>query len=70
MKALARGLSKFGAIARRDIDAAAGFGDADTADVFTQVSRAIDQHLWFVEATWSARPTDPGPAGPQTVRIG
>jgi starvation-inducible DNA-binding protein len=32
------------------IDEAAGFEDADTADLFTEVSRGIDKALWFVEA--------------------
>lgn len=30
--------------------AAAAFGDATTADLFTQVSRGIDLQLWFVES--------------------
>ena len=50
LKALARALGEFGAATRRDIDAATAFGDADTADVFTQVSRTVDKQLWFVEA--------------------
>jgi len=27
-----------------------GFGEANTADVFPQISRGIDQQLWFVES--------------------
>jgi starvation-inducible DNA-binding protein len=50
LKAIARALGELGATTRRDIDAATGFGDADTADVFTQVSRTVDKQLWFVEA--------------------
>jgi len=50
LKALARSLGAFGAVVRRDIDAAAEFGDADTADVFTEVSRLVDKQLWFIEA--------------------
>jgi hypothetical protein len=29
---------------------AAELGDADTADLFTEISRAMDKQLWFVEA--------------------
>src|SRR3984957_3708010 len=48
--ALSRALSEFGREARMAIDESAGFGDADTADIFTEVSRGIDKWLWFVEA--------------------
>jgi len=43
-------LAAFGNGVRADIDASAELGDQDTADLFTEVSRAIDKHLWFVEA--------------------
>jgi starvation-inducible DNA-binding protein len=32
------------------INDADDLGDADTADLFTEVSRGIDKWLWFVEA--------------------
>ena len=32
------------------IDKAAELGDADTADLYTEISRAIDKRLWFLEA--------------------
>ena len=35
---------------RAGIDAADEFGDLDTADVFTEVSRGLDKGLWFLEA--------------------
>ena len=50
LKAVAAVLAQFGKALRADIDAAAELGDADTSDVFTEVSRAIDKQLWFVEA--------------------
>jgi starvation-inducible DNA-binding protein len=43
-------LAAFGAAARAGIDEADELGDMDTADLFTEVSRSIDKHLWFVEA--------------------
>jgi starvation-inducible DNA-binding protein len=43
-------LATFGAAARRAIDDATGLKDADTADLFTEVSRGIDKLLWMVEA--------------------
>lgn len=50
VKALAASFAAFGAKVRADIDTAAGVGDADTADLFTGVSRAVDKSLWFLEA--------------------
>jgi starvation-inducible DNA-binding protein len=48
--ALSSSLAAFGKSARKAIDDSAGFGDADTADIFTEVSRGVDKWLWFVEA--------------------
>src|SRR5580700_12012134 len=47
VEAVARALSTFGSAARKTIDEAAAFDDADTADIFTEVSRGIDKWLWF-----------------------
>jgi len=35
---------------RAGIDAADEAGDADTADLFTQISREVDKDLWFLQA--------------------
>lgn len=48
--ALSTALSDFGKKVRADIDKADELGDADTADLFTGISRQIDKLLWFVEA--------------------
>lgn len=53
--ALAAALADFGRKARAGIDEAARLGDADTADLFTEVSREIDKQLWFLEAHLHAK---------------
>ena len=50
VEAVARALSTFGHNARNTINEADELEDADTADLFTEVSRGIDKWLWFVEA--------------------
>src|ERR1700722_8652341 len=35
---------------RNGIDKADEAGDKDTADLFTQISRALDKQIWFLEA--------------------
>src|SRR5689334_10069793 len=53
--ALSGALAKFGASARGAIDTASQAGDADTADLFTEVSRGVDKLLWMVEAHTQAK---------------
>lgn len=48
--ALADRFGVYGATTRAAIDTATELGDADTADLFTEISRAIDKHLYFLEA--------------------
>lgn len=48
--ALSTVIAAAGAQARKAIDQADELGDADTADLFTGISRGLDKWLWFVEA--------------------
>ena len=43
-------LASFGESVRNAIGESDELGDLDTADVFTEVSRGIDQQLWLVES--------------------
>ncbi|BBK41085.1 DNA starvation/stationary phase protection protein [Allostella vacuolata] len=52
---LADAIAVYGKAARAAIDEAAGLGDADTADLFTGISRAMDKDLWFLEAHLEGR---------------
>ena len=50
VEAVARALSTFGQEARTTIEEASALDDADTENLFTEVSRGLDKWLWFVEA--------------------
>ena len=50
VRAVSDALATFGAHVRESISIAEEAGDADTADLCTEISRAIDKWLWFVEA--------------------
>ncbi len=43
-------LSVYGKVVRSAIADTDELGDADTADLFTGISRDIDKYLWFLEA--------------------
>ncbi len=48
--AVAGSLAAFGQSSREAIGSSTGFGDVATADLFTEISRGIDQQLWLVES--------------------
>jgi starvation-inducible DNA-binding protein len=48
--AVASTLTAFGQSVREAIGQSAAMGDADTADLFTEISRGVDHQLWFVES--------------------
>ena len=50
VNAVSTALSTFGQQIRSTIGEAEELNDADTADLFTEVSRGIDKWLWFVDA--------------------
>ena len=50
LKALVERVSAYGALVRAAIETTGKAGDAGTSDLFTGISRAIDQDLWFLEA--------------------
>ena len=47
---LAERYAGLAATTRAAIDKSTELGDADTADLFTEVSRGLDKSLWFLEA--------------------
>ncbi|MEM6835561.1 MAG: DNA starvation/stationary phase protection protein Dps [Cyanobacteria bacterium P01_C01_bin.120] len=48
--ALADRYAAYGKHVREAIDQTDELGDADTADLYTEISRTIDKRLWFLEA--------------------
>ena len=50
VEALVVRYAELAATTRVAIDRADELGDADTADLFTEVSRGLDKSLWFLEA--------------------
>jgi starvation-inducible DNA-binding protein len=50
VRVIADRLAAYGSSVRKAIDSALELNDQDTGDLFIEVSRAIDKHLWFVEA--------------------
>jgi len=54
VKALAKRYAQAANSIREAIDQTADLGDADTADLFTQISRELDKSVWFLEAHFRA----------------
>ncbi len=50
VEALVKRYAELSATTRAAINRADDLGDADTADLFTGVSRGLDKSLWFLEA--------------------
>lgn len=48
--ALAERLALYGKHVRTAIDLCSQYGDADTADLYTEISRNNDKRLWFIES--------------------
>lgn len=48
--ALAERLALYGKAVRDAIEETGSLGDADTADLYTEISRTIDKRLWFLDA--------------------
>jgi starvation-inducible DNA-binding protein len=64
--AVSDALASFGKQARAAIDQSDKLGDADGADIFTEVSRGVDKWLWFVEAHLQGSGGPEGPGGAKT----
>ena len=60
LQALSNVVADFAAKIRAAIDKTAGWGDATTSDVFTQISREVDKDLWLLEAHLDARQVGQG----------
>ena len=50
LNALADRYAVYGKHLREAISKTDELGDADTADLYTEISRTIDKRLWFLEA--------------------
>ena len=58
VQAMQDALATFGRGVRKAIDDATALHDADTADLFTEISRAVDKSLWMVEAHVQEAPAE------------
>jgi len=58
VQAMRDALATFGRGVRKAIDDVTALNDADTADLFTEISRGVDKSLWMVEAHVHDAPAD------------
>jgi starvation-inducible DNA-binding protein len=58
VRAMQDALATFGRGARKAIDDATALNDADTVDLFTEISRGVDKTLWMVEAHLQDSPAE------------
>ena len=61
-------LATFGRGVQKAIDDATALNDADTADLFTEISRGTDKTLWMVEAHVQDTPAEARAGEPFAVR--
>ena len=57
--AVSGALAAFGGSIREAIEKSTKIGDPTTADLFTEISRGVDQELWFVESHLAPKRVDP-----------
>ncbi len=57
--AVSGALAAFGGSVVEAIEKSTDIGDATTADLFTEISRGVDQQLWFVESHLAPKKVDP-----------
>lgn len=50
VEAVSHALCVVGETVRKNIDTTAELGDANSSDIYTEISRGLDKDLWFVEA--------------------
>jgi starvation-inducible DNA-binding protein len=70
VRATQNALATFGQRARKAIEDATALNDADTADLFTEISRGVDKSLWMVEAHIQDAPVDAKPLEEQSASRG
>jgi starvation-inducible DNA-binding protein len=64
--ALAERFGPYAKHLREAIDKTDDLGDADTADLYTEISRTIDKRLWFLDAHLQAAANNLGNGAPAT----